>query len=77
MRRPSGWYAANDFGSMRMMTVGCSLGLNMTYFLVCLQTVPALCPFECQQLHPKPKILRFRRRDSFSRENSYYLLTPI
>ena len=42
MRRPSGWYAATDFGSMRMMTVGCSLGVNMTYFLVCLQTVPAL-----------------------------------
>ncbi len=25
-----------------MMTVGCLLGVNMTYFLVCLQTVPAL-----------------------------------
>ena len=42
MRLPPGWYAANDFGSMQMMTVGCSSGVNMTYFLVCLQTVPAL-----------------------------------
>ena len=25
-----------------MTTVGCSSGVNMTYFLVCLQTVPAL-----------------------------------
>jgi hypothetical protein len=42
MRCPLGWYAANDFRSMRMMMVGCSSGVNMTYFLVCLQTVPAL-----------------------------------
>ena len=24
MHRPSRWYASNDFGSMRMMLVGCS-----------------------------------------------------
>ena len=42
MHHPSGWYAANDFGSMQMMLVGCLSGMNMSYFLVCLQTVPAL-----------------------------------
>ena len=60
MRRPSGWYADNDLGSMRMMLVGCSSGANMTYFFVCWCTVPPL--FACLEwvevtmtLHPTGK----------------------
>ena len=45
MRRPSGWYADNDLGSMQMMLEGCSSGANMTYFFVCWRTVPPL--FAC------------------------------
>jgi hypothetical protein len=45
MRRPSGWYADSDLGSMQMMLVGCSSGANMTYFFVWWRTVPPL--FAC------------------------------
>ena len=45
MWRPSGWYAANDLGSIRMMLEGCLSGANMTYFFVCWRTVPPL--FAC------------------------------
>jgi len=45
MRRPSGWYADNDLGSMRMMLEGCLSVANMTYFFVCWRTVPPV--FAC------------------------------
>ena len=45
MRRPSGWYADNDLGSMRMMLEGTLSGANMTYFFVCWRIVPPL--FAC------------------------------
>ncbi len=35
LHHPLGWYAVSDFGRMRMMSEECSLGMNMTYFLVC------------------------------------------
>ena len=60
MRRPSGWCADNDLGSMQMMVVGCSSGANMTYFCVCCCTIPPL--FACLEwvevtmmLHPAEK----------------------
>ena len=45
MRRPSGWYAASDLGSIRMMSEGCSSGVNMAYFFVCWRIVPPV--FAC------------------------------
>ncbi len=39
---PMGWYAASDFGRMRTTAEECSLGMNMTYFLVFQHTDPSL-----------------------------------
>ena len=45
IRLPSVWYAASNLGRMRMTSVGLSLRVKKTNFLVSLHTVPAL--FAC------------------------------